>query len=738
MLTRKKINLLQMAMKRNNQTFPAWLVLTLACFCLVACGGDETPAPEETGKAAAPAEEKPAEEKPEEELPEPEPEALPDPNGIYLPTGEKYPNGRETEVYANGEGFFMWFNGSIWKITDKVGGGRTVSIGEETINGKWSNSAKASHYPDKANEKDALFRLAVAYQGAQDDNPNAIRLFEQFVRDYPDDKEIPAAYLSLGDLAISEVKQDEQPTYKQISKARDSYKLVREKTQDMRLLTDATFNEGGLLERIAGNPEGLVDHYLTFDKNEDEVLQTSEFAAAKIQTDKPFSAFDLNQDRAIDYGELFELATLVCYAQMEALYREYNEKHSDSDGARVSQATEKIGFACEKQGRPSEMLKMYYEDIKKFGNDPNNVGVDGILKKYSAKYKEYDDLYGKTLDLLEKLQTPAQPVSFTYRSRKGVEETISGTVEEILKDRKKLLPYLSSSFEGMDADISTEVAKFRTAIFVNPDYASKFRGYLKKYKTLRSNFPENLSPKTAFATLLKEAAAGGQRALELRMRATLDRAGSAAAGNYNPQRSDFPVASPGVLVWMAEKLIAQNSTADAVAAMERLTQVFGDTGGEFLFDAHYMLGQARQKERNFAQAADHYESALANSWGHEKANDARIRKGESLFEVGKSTKDDSALDRAYASFSEVRSDSDTPLEERAQSSYMMGECKKALKQYPDAAFLYLETTLSFPSAVNWVPKAYDQAISCYEQTGQVDQIGNVNKQYVAWQRKFLK
>ena len=69
---------------------------------------------------------------------------------------------------------------------------------------------------------------------------------------------------------------------------------------------------------------------------------------------------------------------------------------------------------------------------------------------------------------------------------------------------------------------------------------------------------------------------------------------------------------------------------------------------------------------------------------------------------------------------------------------MMGECKKALKQYPDAAFLYLETTLSFPSAVNWVPKAFDQAISCYEQTGQVDQIGKVNKQYVAWQRKFLK
>ena len=99
------------------------------------------------------------------------------------------------------------------------------------------------------------------------------------------------------------------------------------------LVTDATFNEGGLLERIADNPEGLVDHYLTFDKNEDDALQSSEFTAAKIKTDGSFSDFDLNGDKAIDYGELFELASLVSYAQMEALYREYNEKYADSEGA---------------------------------------------------------------------------------------------------------------------------------------------------------------------------------------------------------------------------------------------------------------------------------------------------------------------------------------------------------------------------------------------------------------------
>ena len=59
------------------------------------------------------------------------------------------------------------------------------------------------------------------------------------------------------------------------------------------------------------------------------------------------------------------------------------------------------------------------------------------------------------------------------------------------------------------------------------------------------------------------------------MRAILDEVGSSAGGSYNPQRSDFPAASAGVLVWMANKMIAQNSLDDAVAAMERLVELWG-------------------------------------------------------------------------------------------------------------------------------------------------------------------
>ena len=314
-------------------------------------------------------------------------------------------------------------------------------------------------------------------------------------------------------------------------------------------------------------------------------------------------------------------------------------------------------------------------------------------------------------------------------------QLLSGKVREILADRKKLLPWLSSNFKGMDPEIYEEVTKFRTAIFANPDYASKFRGYLKKYKSLRENFPSDLSPKIAFKKLFDESS--GQRALELRMRAVLDKLDAPVAQNYTPQRNDFRFASPAVLVWMAEKFM-NYSPKDAIAAMERLIDVFGETGGEFLFDAHYLIGQAKEKEKSFENAAYHYTQALTNSSWHENATDARIRRGDSLFEVGKKSGSQSAFEQAYSSFEEVRGDTDNSLDLRARSSYMMGECRRSLKDSRGAAFLYLETTLNFPSAVEWVPKAFDQAISMFEQSGQTDQIASINKQYLAWQRKFLK
>ena len=135
--------------------------------------------------------------------------------------------------------------------------------------------------------------------------------------DFPDDKLVAEVYLSLGDLSISEVSQDEQPTYAQITSARKNYKMVRAKTEDIGLISDATFNEGGLLERVAENPEGVVNFYYKFDKNEDEVLQKNEFITAELNASKDFEEYDLNGDKQLDYGELFDLASFETFLQLK-------------------------------------------------------------------------------------------------------------------------------------------------------------------------------------------------------------------------------------------------------------------------------------------------------------------------------------------------------------------------------------------------------------------------------------
>ena len=713
-------------------------LLIIGCLSVSSCGGDEQTedSSEKTTSETTTTSDDPEPIVKEELVVEKkEKKIIPNPNGVYLPTGEEK-NGKP--VYENQEGFSMWFDGASWKITDKTGGGKVVSLGKDSINEKWQNGARARFYPDEDYAKDATFRLAVAFQGSKD-NKNAIRLFEQFVMDYPNDNLVAEVYLSLGDLSISEVNPDDQPNFEQITNARKNYSLVRKSSQDIGLISDATFNEGGLLERVAENPEGIVNFYYTFDKNKDEILQKQEFAGADLNTTKPFDHFDLDKDGGLDFEELFELATFETYSNVEKLYRDYQASYSNQEGARVSEATEKVGFACEKLGRPSEMLKMYYDNIEKFGNDPQNSGVDNLLSKYAKKYQEYDVLYGNTLRLLKLLRSPTSMVSFSYINRNGTEQSHEGTLEEILRDRKKLLPFLNTEFPGIDNEVMTELVKSRTAVFTSDSHKAKFKGYLERYEEYKDNFPSEISPKEVFSKLFQGATSGNKKPLELRMRYILDEIGATAlAGSYNPQRSDFPAASPGVLVWMAQKMIAQNSLEDAVAAMERLVETYGDSGGGFLFDANYLLGQAKEKNKDYQAAAFYFETAINNSSWHEMANDARMRMGNSFYQAAKNTKKEELFKKAESAFQEVRNGDGASIEVKAESSFMMGECRKEMKDWGAAGYYYLETTLSFPSSQKWVPKSFEQAIRSYEQAGLVDQVSGIEKQYADWQRNYLE
>ena len=51
----------------------------------------------------------------------------------------------------------MWFDGAVWKITDKTGGGKVISLGKASINDDWQNGGKPDFILIKNTLKDATF-----------------------------------------------------------------------------------------------------------------------------------------------------------------------------------------------------------------------------------------------------------------------------------------------------------------------------------------------------------------------------------------------------------------------------------------------------------------------------------------------------------------------------------------------------------------------------------------------------
>jgi TolA-binding protein len=120
------------------------------------------------------------------------------------------------------------------------------------------------------------------------------------------------------------------------------------------------------------------------------------------------------------------------------------------------------------------------------------------------------------------------------------------------------------------------------------------------------------------------------------------------------------------------------------------------------------------------------------------ANDARMRMGNSFYQAAKDTKKEELFKKAESAYQEVRNGEEASIEVKAESSFMMGECRGQLKDWGAAGYYYLETTLSFPSSQKWVPKSFEQAIRSYEQAGLVDQVSVIEKQYADWQRNYLE
>ena len=204
--------------------------------------------------------------------------------------------------------------------------------------------------------------------------------------------------------------------------------------------------------------------------------------------------------------------------------------------------------------------------------------------------------------------------------------------------------------------------------------------------------------------MLQEAESNGQKTLELRMRANLDRIGSRIGSGYNPQTNEFLAASPSVGS-MAEKMLSQNSLTMRWLQWKAGSS-FPNAEGE-LFSANYIIGQVHDKNRDFVDAAGSYDTAITNAPWHPNSNDARLRKGYALYELGKANKDEEKFLLAQASF-EMQDSDESSMNLKGECSYMMGECLKEIR-YEGASRHFDDTTFRYASSGKWAEKAFDQA-----------------------------
>ena len=90
-----------------------------------------------------------------------------------------------------------------------------------------------------------------------------------------------------------------------------------------------------------------MNFYLTFDSNKDDLIDKDEYEAMKIKLSNShygdLGEYDLSEDTNLDFGELYDLASSICYQELEQIYKGYVEKFGSIEGVPVAKATEKIG-----------------------------------------------------------------------------------------------------------------------------------------------------------------------------------------------------------------------------------------------------------------------------------------------------------------------------------------------------------------------------------------------------------
>ncbi|MDQ8195517.1 tetratricopeptide repeat protein [Coraliomargarita sp. SDUM461004] len=408
----------------------------------------------------------------------------------------------------------------------------------------------------------------------------------------------------------------------------------------------------GEVEYLAGKFELALEHF--YKANEITGLQ------------------DVHNGASFRIGSVLE--ELGRYEEMAQHFIHYINQYGEKGD--LTRAVLQLGLAYEYLMRPVEMLALYRENIEKFAQDINNVGVDALIEGYAEKYSQ-------------NLATLTATVAFFDRLEDDLEFR-----EKIVSDRGFLFEHF---YVNSDLD-QTLYNKLRQHAAFTPELIkdlTPIESLITPYRTQLESYPSE-SPESYFKAQLTRARAQNDFFREIRMLMGLYRLGVEMAPSRSYDSALIETLTPRAILYVADYerdkrlefaeqawnqlLINYPTDATTIVAFMRLADVTAEKGDT--------LG-----------ALNYLEQIVTQFPGSPKVPAVMLRQGELLSELNRGNE-------AREKYQYILRVPEWRGVLHAQALQQIGESYMAEQAYAEAHGFFERTFLGYPHLAEWSARAY--------------------------------
>lgn len=375
-----------------------------------------------------------------------------------------------------------------------------------------------------------------------------------------------------------------------------------------------------------------------------------------------------------------------------ATYEEYIDRYAE-DG-QLTRAIYLLGELLKEQGRPGEALTRYLGAILRYGNNPENLGVDPMIDEYVRRYDETQRRLASTVSFLERLESDpdfrlkvATDRGFLYQQFSDNPNLDDALYEELRK---------SKEFSG-------ELAKG----------AGPILPFLESYRSQLEGFPQE-PPEVVFAREFENAKRTGRRTLAMRLQMALETIGRSPDGLLVIQDSDIDRASPRLLVWIGEQ--KERVDPDLARRAYRKAIDYPEMVPEKV-DAYLNLADLQLEEGATDEALALYAQAEENFPADPAIYRALVAQANVFAQRGRH-------EEAREKLLQILKTPDWRGEPHAEALYRVGVSYFEEGKYPEAHGFFERTFLGYALFEEWAARAYLMDARTLAQMGQMDDARN--------------